>query len=498
VASAEERLSLTLREAALRAAQTSPNVQIARDNIHYWQAEVEAQRAPFVPVFKVDTGFRATSDPAISPYYDYYSPPDLIRGLSFQASTGIAGKLAFGTEFELKTGWNQSITDQRGTPLSPEYRFPIELSISQPLLKNLGSVNKRDLQAATIRRDQSSDEFRRASEDGVLAAAEAYVGLQAAQARLESHRASRDLAKSLAQGTSDLISNGRLPPTAIAPQAVLVSMREQDVLGAQVEVARARAALAFALDLPAGVELTASEPLAPVPHPLADGPVGDMAEAANPAVLAKARELELAQLDVSVQRNQALPDLRLRASAGTFGQSGTSQCSSGYYLDGVTPCQVPAQLNGGPGLAVANAFTARYGYVSVGAVFTIPLDPRPAARAQEAAEISLTRSERELGFLKHQVRLRAEEASVAVKALARELAEARKSVELANKALQFAREAHELGKSTVFDLIKAEELTTQTRDREIASAYGLALENVRLRAYAGELASGLLGAVPGP
>jgi outer membrane protein TolC len=320
-----------------------------------------------------------------------------------------------------------------------------------------------------------------------LLAAEGYVNLQAAQAHLASRQEMRALARSLYDVTLELIRAGRLAASAEVPESVVLSMREQDVQAAEIDLQRAQSALAQAIDSSGEEPLLAAEPLKTDPPSVQATEIGELASDANPEVLAKKRELELHEIDLSVRKNQALPDLRLRAAAGVTGQAGAPQCAYGYYLDGVTPCAVPATLDGGPGAAALSSLKARFYFYEVGLTFSMPLERAPDNRSIEAAEIAIGRSRHEYEHTRLLARSRAEESARAIVAMARVLEETRRSVTLANHAVVSAKESYLLGKSTVFDLIKAQDLLAQTRDRELAISHRLAVEDLRLRALTGRL-----------
>lgn len=489
-------LPITLREVAREALEASAELRLANESVRTWRFAVDAESGPFVPVFRLSADVKQAADPAITPFYDYFDQRDSILSTSAVGAAALAGKFTLGTEYELKVGWETRFTDERGAALTPSHRLPAELSLSQPLLRNFGDANRKDLRSALLRRDQAELDFDRAKVDVLLKVATSYVGLQAAQARLESRRQARELAKSLAAVTDELVLNGRLPATAKLPQSVAVSVAEQDVLGAQVALGNAQSLLAQALDREGEQPFRATEALAPVVEVVDPSHAGRLAEAKYPAVRVKGEEVELARVEHAFRQNQALPDLRLRAAVGTYGLAGTSQCQAGYFVDGVTPCSVPARVVGAPGDAAARFLDAKYGYYTAGLLFSIPLSHHAMRAAADAAKIARVSRELELAHLKTTVRLQAANSARAVASFLAELEEARRSVALAQKSLDAARQSYLLGKNTVFDLLKAQELLAETRDREVSSAERLAVENLRLLALTGKLGPALLGGKP--
>ncbi len=482
---------LTLREAVGRSTGAGLEVEIAREQVGYSRALVEATGAFLVPSLKLEALFRASSEPDINPYYLF--PRDTISTTSASGSAGLAGRFSFGLEYEVSLGGEFATSNRLGTPIDPLYRAPFQVTLTQALLKDRAELQRRELELARVRWSSALIQLKGALLSSALEAGEAYVNLQVAQARVEARVQSRELSRALAQVTAELVQSGRLAGSARIAQEAAISIREQEVLASQVELERARAVLATLLHADPGWAFHASDPLALPTAVPSEAEALVLAETSLPQVRGAAYEVEMARLEAEYQKNQSLPDLSIKASAGSYGQSGLSRCRDGYSVDGVSPCYVPQRITGGPERAVGNTLFGGHGFYGAGVVLTVPLDRGPAQRGLEAAQIALTVRERRLEQEKHAARGRVRESLAVLKGLAAQLQEARRSVKLAGDSLETAKEGYRLGTVTVFDLLKAEELVAETNDRLLTGSQRMALEGLKLEARIGRLAEALLG-----
>ncbi len=487
-ASPTDDLRLTLADAIRRSVGASLQIDVVRRQIAYWRDEAGAGKARFVPTLKAQADYLYQATPAIYSLLPFpFSSSDFVTasGTASLAVTGVVPWL--GTQYELKSGWLQSDTSDVTQLITPLYRLSFDVTISQPLLKDLGSINDIASRTARLQGRAAAATLEKATIDTALKAALDYVHLQAAQLRVDSQRQARDLARSLSTLTDDLIATGRLPPSAVVGQRVLVGLREEQLLASSVDLERSRETLAEALEEDGVRAFVAVDALDPSPSPLKSEAAASLAVRSSPLIAAQERAVAVAELEVERRHNDLLPALNVNASAGSFGEAGTLRCQNGFFVDGVTPCVVPPIMAGGPGQATALALQGRFGHYGAGMTFAMPLDFGPMKDAVAAAEAVVASKKAELEHLRRSVRLQAEGKVAAISAIWASLQAAHQSLDLAQRSIALAQEAYKNRRITSVELVRAQEVLAQAREQEIDSAERLASANLELLSLTGQL-----------
>lgn len=380
-------------------------------------------------------------------------------------SLGLAHRFAFGTEASLTLSGDRQRDNFPFSTLNPRFDAALNLAITQPLLRGGGSaVNLAPVRLARVASEVEAVRLRAAMEAVVLATEEGYWHLVEAGERLKVARASRELARSLAENVRERVRVGGLPPYERLGAEAEVALREEEVAVAEQGLADAQDRLLEVTGV--GTEEYESWELRPVPAPLppieAEVPDLDVA-------LARAREhrtdLALARLareqrglEAARADNLRLPDLALTGRAGAGGLTGDQRVQ-----------ELAGQLG-------RRDFFS-YG---VGLALTYPLGNRAGRAAAEQAHHRHRQAD---------LALRQAAASVvlAVRTACREVATSTRRVTATAKAvaswaarLDAEAEKFRVGVATPHDVLEAQRDLTAARERDVASRTAYLLAVARL------------------
>jgi len=315
---AEDKLELTLADAVNSALEQ--NLAIAEQNLLVDRAEADvlAGEGEFDPSLSFD----------LSRAYSRESTFTAIASAeekTFDYGVSLGGKVRTGTAYELR--YSESKVERSDTlflETNPYYSADLMLTLSQPLLKGLG----RPVQEARVRTSRKGLEAARlgAGLKAVEVIAEtvaAYWDLHFAIGDREVAVDSLKLAQNLLEEVRTKIKTGALAPMEIYKAEAEVAIREERLL-------QARKAVSDAEDLLRALMNTEEWALEIVP---VDSPPQPSAAPEQQEVLETAmenrrdyqqalREHEGRMVMSRYYRNQKLPELDLRASAGLSGLSG--------------------------------------------------------------------------------------------------------------------------------------------------------------------------------
>ncbi len=384
---------------------------------------------------------------------------------SVAVSLGLTRRFALGTEASLKFTGDRQRDNFPFSTLNPRFDAALDLAITQPLLRGGGTaVNLAPVRLARVATEVEAVRLRAAMEEVVLATEEGYWHLVEAGERLKVARASRELARSLAENVGERVRVGGLPPYERLGAEAEVALREEGVAVAEQALADAQDRLLEVTGV--GTEEDESWELRPVPAPLP--PI----EAQDPdldVALARAREhrtdLALARLarerrglEAARADNLRLPDLALTGRVGAGGLTGDQRVQ-----------ELADQLG-------RRDFFS-YG---VGLALTYPLGNRAGRAAAEQAHHRHRQAD---------LALRDAAASVvaAVRAAVREVATSRRRIAATAKAvaswaarLDAEEEKFRVGVATPHDVLEAQRDLTEARERNVASRTAYLLAVARL------------------
>ena len=459
---ASRDLALSLADAIALSLKNNPDLAVARFAPRRAAAAVRQQRGAFDPVLTVFGGTgrdRAPQATALGTFRNHAT-----------AEARLAGRLGWGTQYELSYATTRLETDAQLAPSSPSSTASVQLDLRQPLLRGFGrDVNHAGIDLARGAERIAGLHLRRQTEAAITATVDAYWRLVRAHESLAVARESLALAEQLVQRTQTRVAAGDRPAIELTQARASVAARGEAVILGEAEVGNANDALARQLALdPQDVfavtfvptDHAVTTPLAVPRTSLLDAAMRQRPElrAAREAVANAARALDAA-------RNLRRPDLSAVASVAAGGLD--ERWSSSH-----------AQL--------ARDVDDHYRW-SVGLVFSVPLGNRTADGAYEAARLAHAEAKAALRSLELEV---AEDVRVALRnvdAGIKRVEATRRASELARAQLAAGEKRLETGLSTAFEVLRLQTDLAVARDAEIAALIGYRTSLVRVQLATGSL-----------
>jgi len=315
-AAREDTVGITLKDAIRMAAEKNLDVKAELYNPALAEAAIRKNRGIYDPLFSSDTTqIHYGEDRGVNLGSGYIG-----ASKSFYLNAGINQLIPWGGNVGL--GFTNGWTKTESGNASESYRNTLEVTISQPLLKNFGRESTElNISVAQFGKDASLEQFRTKLTDIVTQVRTEYFKLYNFREDLEVKKSSLALAEKVLNETRARVKAGVLPAMEILSAEATVSTRERDVINAERNLRDESDLLRTLLQLEGTVLISPSD------EPIASAVQIDDAEALKRAQetrseLRQLREsLKSAELQERVARHQVMPDLTLYAGAGLSGSN---------------------------------------------------------------------------------------------------------------------------------------------------------------------------------
>jgi outer membrane protein len=394
----EERqvLRLSLDEAVERALEANVDIAVSRYDPEIAAQSVISAEGYYDPFLFSNLNHRSTDTKGTN----FFSGGDIVNTKTEIWNFGAALPVKTGGQFDLAWNNRRSDTTNIFTSFNPTYTANLELSVSQPLLKNFKiDAPRRQLKLSKINRQISDIQFRQGVINAVATTKLYYYDLIYAIDNLQAANGSLNLAKKLLSENEIRVRVGTMAPLDIVEARAEVAAREEAVIVAENLLANSEDNLKRVIfpendpNMWATRIVPTTDPVAePTPVNL-DGAVQNALDNRTDVVAAR-KALERSDVDVLYRANQVRPRLDLVAGYGGSGAGGTQLIRD--EIGGPIVEEIP----GGYGDALSEAFGNDFPTWNVGVQFSyaIPNRTNKALRAQarlgrEQAHVSLRRLE---------------------------------------------------------------------------------------------------------
>ncbi len=302
-------IPLTLQDALVRTTQQTLDLQIERLTPQQSFQEYRKSKGIFDTNLNLSLNHNQTRDVV----YD-------IPSKTSQTSLGISQLLSSGATATL-SATNNYYADQYSLGGTESYwRSGLSLSITQPLLKNVGrNATMLNIDVARLTNDSNREQYRTKLMNSLATARISYFTLYGLREELTARKTSLKLAQQIEQETKARITAGVLPAMELLNASFGVATREKDLNDTERRYRDQEETLVQLLQLPVGSSLN----LLDSPKQRAVSFVqSQMIERArtNRAELSQlTKELEAIRLQSTVAHNRVLPDLNFTASGSSNG-----------------------------------------------------------------------------------------------------------------------------------------------------------------------------------
>lgn len=451
----EEKVSLPLKSTLILALKNNLDIKFLSLNPKAAETDILREKGAF------DTTFSSQLKKSLAREQSAFalsgtdeSGTTLNEKINFEG--GLEKKFTAGTQAELKLTHQEGQSDAGIFGLNPEYSGELNLSLTQPLLKDFGiSIGKSQIKIAKLNFKTSLNEFKKNVMDILYEVESNYWDLSFRISDLKSKQKSLKLAEDLLREFKIKIEAGSLAPIEIYQAEAEVALRTQEVIvaEAQVEAAEDR--------LKAGLNLYEDEKywnVALIPSDSPEIATSDLNLTESISAALEQRpdfkqaklNLESSNIQVKYTKNQRLPRIDLIGSIGTTGLAGRPQDLS-------FPGAQPSPWTGHWDDVYDHMATGDYYNYMFGIKIEIPLENRRAKSQYNLAKIQKMQS---ITNIKNTENIIINEVREAL----RNLNTSRKVIDSAVASLKFSTEKlkaeekkYKVGMATTHDLLEFQE-----------------------------------------
>jgi HAE1 family hydrophobic/amphiphilic exporter-1 len=490
---------ITLQEAVALALANNTTLKVRRLDPIAGRVGVRQARSVFDPVlygevskFRESTPFSTLSvlTSGATGDADRPSKPSKSFNQDIVWSTGVQKTLLSGGLLSLDwTNHRQSTIATAVNLVVPQYVTALDLSLNQPLLRDLGwrySLLLVDLAQNT--EEAAFYQYKAATADIVLAVERAYWQLVLAIENVKVGEQGLDLAHETLRDNEGRFNVGALPRTAVLEaqaelarrEAILVRLRNQQRLAAD----RLRSLINYnPSDSKEIIVVQPADEPKVVPYEIDLQRSLEMAEKNRPELKVARLDVEGKRIQRKVAENQLLPRLDLVGSIGLNGLGGddtglgTDDTGNGTGFN----FRPNPQILGGYDRSLELLTDGRFYQYAVGARFEIPIGNAAARASYAQARVDTERAWLSLQEVEEGVTLEVKQAVTNMESEIEGLPAVRVARELAEENLRNQQARYEVGLATTKDLLDFQERMLQARAAEVEAmtGYNVALADLQ-------------------
>ena len=472
----ENEVELSLKSVMVLALKN--NLQIAFESLGPGISETEIDREK--SVYDPNLSLQFGKDRRVTQVGNFLSGAgnDSVWQQNWNLEADVKKKFVTGTSAELKVNGSDSTTDFLFQSLNPQYQGELNLSLTQPLLRDFGiEVGKSMIKIANLNFKMSEEQFRKNVMEILYQIERYYWNLYFQIKDLEAREKSLKLAEDLLREFKIKIEAGTLAPVEIYQAEAEVAERKQDLIVAR-DLRRdteddLKSALNF-YEKEQYWDLTIIPADAPRPTVMKEELMESMKEAFEyrPDYNQAKMEIEARNIMVKYTKNQVLPRVDIFGTIGTMGLGGRSSSETADFM-------------GGGGGFFQNLFAEKpdlwsrhwddvadsmasgdfYNYL-IGLKIEFPLGNRFAKSQYSKAKLEAARAVTLLRDLENTVINEVREAIRQVETDTERVEAAKASLRFSQEKLKAEEKKYEVGLSTTHDLLEFQEDLARATSRE--------------------------------
>ena len=476
-ASAASVVQLTAGQVVQMATANNPDLVAGGYDPRIATERVAQARAAFLPSFESSLQRNVQQAPPTSVFFGTQG----VRTDLWSGNVGFAQRLPWGGG-SYNVLWNSARTNASSTlsNFNPSVSASVQGIVSQPLLRDF-KIDPFRAQVTTAQRtSEIADVGLQELATTVTTAAErAYWNLVLANAAVGVQQQSLDLSLELERTNRARVDVGQSPPLDLVSAQAEVAQRRENLIIAQTQARQAEDSLRILILDPArpdywSVRLQPGDIVPPV------GPVPDVDAAVRNALNQRTdlqrtkKQIQIAETQVSLARNQVLPDVRLNAEYLTNGLGGTELLRTGGFPGTVSPGPATAY-----GDVLRQVFASDYPTWTVGVSVSYPLGHSADQAALVQSQLSREQSLARLRSAELHVVRDVRQAALDLDQNRQRIDTTRAARELEEQRLDAEQKRFEVGMSTNFNVIQAQRDLAVARNNELQAQldYQLALIN---------------------
>jgi outer membrane protein len=467
-APASAPMRLTLDEAVRLALENNLDIAVDRVEPGLADARVSQASSAFVPAFSGVFG-RTHS---LAPPTSLLIGPKGVRTDAFSSTMGVGQRLPWGGG-SYGASWNatRQTTDSLFASFSPSLGSALQVSFSQPLLKDLSTDSPRTQLILSKRNREISDtRFRETVVRTLADVKRGYWDLVAARALVQVQQQALELANELVRTNSARVEVGQAPPLDLVSARAEQAQREDNLVSAELAARQAEDRLRILVLDPNSPSFW-NEGIEPVDSAPIGGPAPDVEAVIQTAMrsrqdLIRARdELANAQSNVKLYRSQRLPDLRLQVNYGASGIGGTQ-----YIRTGGFPGTITGTATSTFGTVMNQVLGRDFPAWSFGLTLSYPIGYSYEEAGLASARLQENQARLRLQSAEIKAARQLRQAAWQMEANAKRIETSRAARQFAEQRLDAEQKRFEVGMSTSFLVVQAQRDLAQARNNELAAS----------------------------
>jgi outer membrane protein TolC len=392
-------LQLTLSDVVERALKNNTDIAVERFNPESAKEDVRGAKGVYDPELFSSLSLRSQTEPASN----IFAGAEEVETDNATWNFGASQYLPTGGSLRLDFVNSRTETNSIFSTFNPSYNSGLNFNIAQPLLRDF-TIDRNRLNIMVARKNQeiTDAQFRQTVVNIVANVKNLYYELLFAIDNLDAQRKSLELARKLLEENRIKVRVGTLAPLDVVAAESEVASREETVILAEATLQDAEDSLRRAI-FPDNKPETWTTHLVLTDRPTAEPVRVDAERAVREAlekrtdVVAQRKNLETADLQLRLAKNQTLPAVDLVAGYGSNGLGGTFIERDGQGGP------VISTIAGGYSDALGSVFGFDFPTWAVGVNFSYPLFNRVARADSARARLAREQGEQSMRRLEMQV-----------------------------------------------------------------------------------------------
>lgn len=472
--------TLSIDEAVALALRNNLGLQVERINPQIENELIAGARSAYMPTLRATFGAGAST----------VEPQDFTEGSEVYSNDSVSSELTFSQQSlpwantNVQATWlsSRGTTGRAGAAFNPSLSSRFSVSASQPLWRNL-FINpvKVNIQQAVLSRQIADINLRQRVVGTERNVRQAYWNLVGAIERLKVARQNLELSQTQLRNNRVRVEVGTMAPIDIVAAEAEVAGNEEAVIVAEADI-RTREDQLRTLIFDPGTPDFWTARIQPTNEPVLQ-PMDVNAEAAIQAALeartdivAQRRQLQIADLNLKLAKNQTLPDVSLSAQASATGSGGTR------FFFNPDLQEVRPRIERSFSDALSDAFGFAYPRWSVGVSYAYPIGKEAAEATYARTRLQRQQQDAQIKSLEMSIVQQVRQAARAVQSNFKRVQSTRVARELAERRLEAQMKRFDVGLSTIFELTQAQRDVVIQRNSELNAiiAYNQALVDFQL------------------
>ncbi len=436
---------ISLYEAIILTLENNLDIKVSNLDSQISKYELEAQKGIYDTIFKskyteAEEDTQTSVDPgktrAVSSTMNYYQ-----RSRTRSAELALAQLIPTGAYLELKyTHTRVDFKDKRGdAAFDPYYSEDLGLSLRQPILKGAGpTVTNAGINIARINKKINTESLKKKIMDQIYEVVKTYWDLSYAIDNLKVLEISLKQAQDLQRINTIKFETGVLPSTDVLQAKAKVATREEQIIVAQASIKAYQDRLKQLMNIKEGCEkwnVTFVPKEKPIIEQAKIDQEGCFKEALekHPDVVSLKKAIEIAKINVAVNKNLKNPELNL---FGEYGYTGRGDSTSNAM----------------------NKLTHRYyNDWAVGLEFAYPLLNREGRNNYNKSLVELQKAETQLNNVENLIALGIRNSIRDTETNFKRVDITKTSVEFEEAKLDAEQKRYDVGMSTSFNILTFQE-----------------------------------------